>query len=60
MAFEDYQKQFDNIDGIKSLLKTPLLIRMVIDVLPGMVERYSGQPGEEIEHISIHDLYDAF
>ena len=57
---ERYQKAIEGITGLKELIKTPFILKLTIEVLPQIVEKYATQNIQERKKVTQAALYDVF
>ena len=59
-SWESYQQKLDKIPGLFGLVATPFILSMVIQILPGMVEKYQSQEPHEQRKLLRTDIFDYF
>ena len=57
---ERYQKAIEEIAGLKDLIKTPFMLKLTMQVLPQIFEKYSRENTLERKRITQAALYDVF
>ena len=55
-----YRTHINGIPGLKQLIKTPFLLRVAVEVMPDIIQRYAQKQISEKLQLSQVALYDAF
>lgn len=58
--WEDYQRAFTEIPGLKELIQTPYVLKLAVEALPGIIKRYEGVEPEKKKENTKVVLYDVF
>ena len=59
-----YEEKIQNLPGLKKLVETPLLLKMVVEVLPGLLAQKQAEQAQSENsgylRININEIYEAF
>ncbi len=59
-SWEEYQRGFEEVPGLKELTQTPYVLRIAVEALPDIMKRYEGIEPEKKKELTKAVLYDVF